>query len=183
MTGIAPRRAGFTLFEMLLATGLIALVVSLVLSDGGAAADARLDLAAQRVAEALRIARTEAMRSEKFLRVTVNVSGGLTVHELDAQSTPPQLVQLARNPVSRQEIDFDLTNDVMTRGVRVSAVGFDFLVAGTKSVVDFGPSGMPMYLDTNGNHRVMNSGSVTLDFEGRQRVVAVLTQTGRVTIQ
>ncbi|MEE9254538.1 MAG: GspH/FimT family pseudopilin, partial [Pseudomonadales bacterium] len=107
MMRIALRQPGFTLFEMLLATGLLALVATYALVDHGATADARLDLAAQRVALALRSARTEAVRTETFLRFEGSTSGQMTVHELDAQATPPQLVQLSRDPVSRQQMDFN----------------------------------------------------------------------------
>lgn len=174
---------GFTLLEVLLAVTVIAAIVGTLLMDPAVSADSRLDLAAERVAQTLRFARTEAVRTGNYLRFTGSTSGRITVHELDASLTPPQTQQLARHPVTRQPIDFNLVDESLTQGVAPTIVAFDFEVTGSRSVVDFGPSGMPKYVDGGGSHRAMTSGGLTLAFENRMRVVVLHAQTGRVTIQ
>ena len=175
--------AGFTLVEVLLSVLVISVIVGTLVLDPAISADSRLNLAADRVAEALRFARTEAVRTGSYFRVTGSTSGRITVHALDAAQTPPQTEQLARHPITHQLIDFNLIDETLTQGVAPTGVSFDFEVTGSRSVVDFGPSGMPKYVDTGGSHRALTSGTVTLAFQGRQRLVLLDAQTGRVTIQ
>lgn len=175
--------AGFTLVEMLLVVLVMSVIAGMLLLDPAISTDSRLDLGAERVAQALRFARTEAVRTQSYFRVTGSTSGRITVHALNASQTPPQTQQLARHPVTRQPIDFNLIDEALTQGVVPTGVSFDFEVIGSRSVVDFGPSGMPKYVDSGGTHRALTAGTVTLEFGGRQRLVLLDAQTGRVTIQ
>ncbi|MEJ2131711.1 MAG: GspH/FimT family pseudopilin [Gammaproteobacteria bacterium] len=177
------KSAGFTLLEMLLTVVVIAILVGILVLDPKVSSDARLKLAAERVAEALRFAHTEAIRTESYFRLTASTSGQITVHALDQSKKPPKLGELARHPVTRQPMDFNLIDETLTQGVAPTTVDFDYEVVGSQNVVDFGPTGMPKFIDAGGAHRALTAGSVVLTFAGRQRVVSIEAQTGRVTIQ
>lgn len=177
------REPGFTLFELLLAVGIVgALALALVMGVTASSEQRRLEVAAEEVAGALRFARDEARRAgaPHGVRITASESR-IRVYELDTSGTPPVEQYTVYHPVHRQLYDVRLSEAPFTSGVEVQSSDFRFGGDPTpKESVAFRATGSaisPEDLD------LQDSGNVVLTHGGRVRTLSVAPRTGRVTIQ
>ncbi len=144
---------------------------------------ARLDLAAEEVASALRFARSEAVRTGKPHGVIGSTAAqSLRVYWLDESGAFPTPTYTVRHPLDKKLYDLQFASDPLLAGVTLSAVTFTFEgMFGTSNYVGFNPTGLPKYNDS-GIPRMLASGEIRVSCAGDERVVRVQPETGRVSI-
>lgn len=147
----------------------------------------KVETAAIRVAEAVRFARRESMRTGQAWGITVDRnSQTVQVRRFDTSVDPASPLETFYHPVRRQPVDFDFDTLAPTRGVRVLNSGdpFHFRGFGTSQTLLFDARGTPVWTNNAGAATyALRSGRIRLGQGGVERTVAVAPYVGRVTIQ
>ena len=160
---------GYTLIEVVLVALVLGVLASVALPslsepDGRQ----RLELAAQEIADALRFARDESVRTSGVLGVRVDrVAGRLTVFTPDLDALPIVPSATLDHPLRRQPWDLVLSASRWTAGVKVSnATGpFDLVGLTPQPAVYFDVRGHPFGLDpaTGTRFRLAPSTAIALE--------------------
>lgn len=174
---------GYTLLELVVVVGLITVLAAVALPSGRPAASAQLDLAASWVADTIRFARAEALRTHTpvYVEVDPNTDRLLIAAANLAGSTAAAGTPL-RHPLTQQPLDVLLRNAPATAGIDVTAAPFDYPSGGRRVNVVFDARGLPFFRASGASQR-MTLGEITLVRGTEQRVVRVWRTNGRVTIQ
>ncbi len=185
------RRGGFTLTEMLVVVALLAIFAGAALPVATPSAENRLDAGAVTVANALRYARTEAIRSASVYGVDFSIDAAFGTRRVRVfrsdGGAPPGPVYDVRHPLDKRLYDIQLNTGPGTSGVTVSAAIFYYTNGGitvNKEWIAFGASGTPAYYPDASYAAYSLAPSisaVTLAYNGRTRQVLVDPLTGRVT--
>lgn len=177
-----PRTRGLTLAELLVTLAVLSIIAMVTLPALSFDQSRRLDAAALRTGQALRHARSEAMRSGAPVLV-------------DAESSPGQLLLLRRDctpsgsppavldPLSRQPYAENIAGSTHAGGVTLSA---RFLAGGTPYAgLVFDASGAAVRacsVAAGINRGAPEAGtSIELAYEGRTRSIAIDPPTGRIS--
>ncbi|MDJ0739694.1 MAG: GspH/FimT family pseudopilin [Gammaproteobacteria bacterium] len=182
---------GISLVELSLVVAILGVIAVIVLPNYAATGEQQLELASHRVADALRFARSEAIRSGALRGVLVDTADDqalgrdITVFEPDLATAPFGLSTLLRDPLSRQPYDAWLGGSVgggivgFADGVKPFA--FDG-VSGNQSYVFFDADGFPRWVDNGVLYR-MTDGAVRLAAGHASATVVVDPADGTVRIQ
>ena len=184
----STRRDGYTLVEVLIVAlilGLFASVALPVLTTPDA--PQKLDRAGMEIAEALRFARDESMRTGRVLGVLVDPSAErLTVFAPKLDTLPVVPEATLDHPLRRQPWDLLLTTNRWTRGVEITnAAGpFDYVGLAAQSEVYFDASGQPFGLDvaTGTRHRPIFSTTIALRHGDATSQIEIHPIHGRVRV-
>lgn len=184
------REAGISLIEISLVVAILGISALTVIPNFSASDPQRLSLAANRVAEALRFARNESIRTGQAHGVLLdadNSSAGrdISVYKLNPAAGPKDLTYLLYHPVSRQPYDLSMDEASPAAGVTLSSAGKPFHfdgVSGPRSYLHFDPAGRPVRV-TSGSTSRMTGGDVQLTYGGQTQTVSVSPVTGRVQLQ
>ena len=184
---MARRIQGYTTTEILVVIIIIGVIAVAIRPQFGASDSAKVDYAATKVAEAIRYARSEAMRSGDTWGATISqTSQNVRVRRYDTTQDPVDPVETFYHPVEKQLLDFDFDDEATTLGVLVTNAqdAFDYPGAGRRKTVLFDEQGTPIWIMAAGTTTLpLLSGSVELTLGGYQRKVLVASVTGRVSIQ
>ena len=179
---------GFTLVELVLVVALIALVSKIALSDTAPSAQNRVDAAAMEVAQALRFAQQEAIRTGAA-RVAILDPGSshVRVFQLDMTAVPPveDTARPVAYPVSRQQAyDVPLLSLPATAGVKIASAAFTFADGSSATQVAFDATGAPANIrgPKPSDAKALSSGAVSVTLSNARRAVYVDAITGRVTL-
>lgn len=182
--GCKPRSAavtnqGFSLLEMIIVVLILSIIAAIVLPNLSTTAPLKLDAAARQVAEAVRFARAEAIRTKIPHGINIDVTNDrLRVYSLPV-ATP---VYDVYHPLDKQLYDIQLNTDPIVAGVNLVSASFSFVGSFSSSIyLGFNAEGNPKY--TSGSDYMLTSGTITLSYQGQQRLIAIAPVTGRVTIQ
>ena len=178
------RSRGFTVTELLVVVIIVAILAVVAVPSIRSSDPHKLDYAATRVADAIRIARAEAIRTGDVWGARVNQNNQrVRVRRYDRSNGDP--FETLYHPVDRQPLDFDFDTFPMTAGVRVTNAtdAFDYPGLGDRKQVLFDGQGVPFWVESGGQVYRLGSGSVELSLDGQQRFVQVEPITGRVTVQ
>lgn len=181
------RQTGLSLLELTAVIAILGVIALVVTPDFSSTAPARLELAADQVAHALRFARSESIRSGEHHGVTIDqVTQGIMVVKWNLTTDPVSVAAILYHPLSRQPYDLKADELSLVHGVAISNASDAFLYAdvGLRRSLIFDPQGVPLWiLGSDGSRHLLQSGTVTLS-AGQSRInVAVAPLTGRVTIQ
>lgn len=179
----AKQATGYTLVELLLVVGLLALVAAIAVPAFDTPDEASLDRAAAEVAAALRFAQAEAQRTGSAYGVIGNVgTSTLRVYRLDDSVNPPVVVYDVYDPFTKQPYSLSLAKT--TAGMTLASAHFEYESIGAPlNFVGFaGETGAPKYNDS-GTLRMLESGYFRIELDGLVRIVNVAPITGRVTAQ
>jgi hypothetical protein len=142
----------------------------------------RLDLAAAWIAEAVRFARAEAVRTGApvYLEINRNTER-LLVAGADLSGPTAMPGQTLRDPVTKQPLDLVLSDAAPTAGIDITDRPFDYPSGGRQDFVVFGAQGLPFHKASDSFQR-MTLGEIVLARGGQERTVRLAATTGRVTI-
>ncbi len=182
----AMRSRGFTITELLVVVIILAVIATVAVPNLRSTDNNKLDLAATKVAEAIRLARSESMRTGDVYGITISqTSQQVRVRRYDLSTDPVSAVETLYHPVAKQPLDFDFDNFAPTNGVRITNTQDIFSYTGTsrRRTVLFDRQGVPIWIIAGGpTTHALDTGIIELSLDGRQQTVEVAAYTGRVTI-
>lgn len=178
---------GFSVTETLIVITLLGIAAVVAIPSLSPIDEPRLDLAASEIANALRFARSEALRTGQVHGVDIDEqTEQVTVSKTDLGTVPVSPEYVLYHPVKKQLWDFNVNTDSATAGVEITNTTdvFDYMGTGRFPTVLFNGLGTPLWIDTGSStiHQLAD-GEVTLEYRGLVRSVRVAPITGRVTIQ
>ena len=180
-------QAGFSLLELSIVVLILGIMAIVVIPDSAPTNQQKLDLAANQIAQALRFAHSEALRTGLHHGVTISqVTQTITVKKWDMTTDPVSTELIPYHPVNKQSFVFDADTMSLAPGVSIinSSDIFNYLTIGRRRSLIFDPKGVPAWVlgSDDSVYRLLDA--VIQLSDGRdQRNVAVAPLTGRVTVQ
>lgn len=173
---------GYTLLELVVVVGIISVLAAVALPSMRPADGERLDQAAAWIADTVRFARAEAMRTgvPVYLEIDRNTER-LLVAAADLSGPTAIPGQTLRDPMTKQPLDLILSDATPTAGVDITAEPFDYPSGGAQASVVFDAQGLPFRKSADSVQRMI-LGEISLARGGQERTVRVAATTGRVTI-
>jgi prepilin-type N-terminal cleavage/methylation domain-containing protein len=180
------RCQGVTITELLVVVIILGILAAVAAPGLRSADPAKLDLAATQIAEAIRFARSEAMRTGSVHGVLVDAAqDSVLVEKTDLTQQPVVTEAILYHPLTRQSYVFDLDDRAATSAIDIPAPDpFDYFGLGRRSRVLFDANGVPVFMrPIAGETYHLTDGQVILSDGVGQRIVRVDSYTGRVSIQ
>lgn len=158
-----------------------------VIPDSSPTSQQKLDLVANQIAQALRFARAESLRTGEHHGLTISqVTQTITVQKWDMTTDPVSTELLPYHPVDKQAFVYDADGLSLAPGVSItnSSDIFNYLTIGRRRSLIFDPQGVPMWMlgSDDSIYRLLD-GIVQLSNGQNQRSISVAPLTGRVTVQ
>jgi len=180
-------QAGFSLLELSIVVLILGIMAIVVIPDSAPSNQQKLDLAANQIAQALRFAHSEALRTGEHHGVTISqVTQTITVKKWNMTTDPVSTELVPYHPVGKQTFVFDADSISLAPGVSItnSSDIFNYTTVGRRRSLIFDPRGVPVWVQGSDDsvHRLLD-GVVQLSDGRDQRDVAVAPLTGRVTVQ
>ncbi|MGB5275689.1 MAG: GspH/FimT family pseudopilin [Gammaproteobacteria bacterium] len=180
------RQRGYSLPELLAVVIILGITAAVVVPDISTTNPNTLDLAAEQVAQAIRYARSESLRTGEIHGVEISQNTQRVVaYKADLTTTPVSIADILYHPVSKQKLDYDVDTGPMTDGVSITNTQDPFLYAtGRRNNLLFDHTGVPIWIvNSTGTTYILQDGMVQLSDGGDNRSVRVAQITGRVTVQ
>jgi type II secretion system protein H len=176
------RERGYSLPELLAVVIILGVAAAVAIPDISTTNPNKLDLAAEELAQAMRYARSEALRTGEPRGFRQQSSTKrIRVFRPDTSATPWALVYDIYHPVSKQLYDIDLDTHPF---VQVDSLSHNRVYRGTcnkPGSIYFDSSGIPRCVDPE--TVLLEQFDVTLTLGNHTRVVTLNGITGRVTVQ
>ena len=177
------RQAGFSLLELLIVITILGITAAILAPNISTTNTNNIELAASEVAQAIRFARSEAIRTGKSHGVHADTSTQLLrVYELKDVSgtlTPDYSV---RHPINKKLYQLSFDQDRSLVGMQLFSVAFKFDgLATVRSTLDFDGTGTPKY-NNSGTIILLETATVVISDGSLQKNVSVAPMTGRVSV-
>lgn len=181
------KQAGFSLLELSIVVLVLGIMAIVVIPDSSPTNQQKLDLAANQIAQALRFAHSEALRTGEHHGVTISqVTQTITVKKWDMTTDPVSTELVPYHPVDKQSFVFDADTMSLAPGVSItnSSDIFNYVTIGRRRSLIFDPEGVPVWVlgSDDSIYRLLDAVIELSDGRDR-RDVAVAPLTGRVTVQ
>lgn len=170
---------GFSLLEMTIVVLILSIIAAIARPNLSSTDPIKLDTAAKEVAEAIRFARAEAIRTKISRGIHADANNErIRVYSLPGLSPVYDIY----HPIDKKLYDIQLKTDAFVAGVDLVSASFSFVGPFTSPTnLGFNSEGNPKYTFINDN--MLTSGAITLSYQGQQRIISIAPMTGRVTIQ
>jgi len=173
---------GMSLLELTIVVAILGVLVLVLFPRFPSADPARLDLAAEIQADAMRYARTEAMRREEPVGFRQqNAQKRVRVFNLDTTTSPWTVVYDLYHPIHKQLWDISLDDHPFAEADGVSTSKFFRGTCNTPSNIYFDAHGIARCADPE--TIPLERYDVTLTLENHTRTVSLDGYSGKVTIQ
>lgn len=181
------KQAAFSLLELSIVVLIIGIMAIVVIPDSSPTSQQKLDLVASQIAQALRFAHSEALRTGQHYGVTISqVTQRITVKKWDMTTDPVSTELVPYHPVGKQSFEFDADGLTLAPGISISNGSDIFLYnsIGRQRSLIFDPRGIPVWvLGSDDSVYRLIEGIVKLSNGQNRRDITVAPLTGRVTIQ
>lgn len=184
-------QAAYTLLEITIIVLILGILAAIVVPNFSASNPKKLDLVAYNVAEALRYARSEALRSGEIHGVLIDTNNSdsqakdISVFIPDLSGNPFGILQILNHPLNKQAYDFFLEKIPLAGGVKFasSTEPFSFAgISGTRKYLFFNKNGVPVWLENSVLSR-FTGGDIQLQYSDLTRTISIQPVTGKVTVQ
>jgi len=180
-------QAGFSLLEISIVVLILGIMAIVVIPDSAPGNQQKLDLAASQIAQALRFAHREALRTGEHHGVTISqVTQTITVKKWDMTTDPVSTELIPYHPVNKQSFVFDADTMSLAPGVSIinSSDIFNYISIGRRRSLIFDPQGVPVWVlgSDDSVYRLLD-GIVQLSDGQNRRDIAVAPLTGRVMVK
>jgi Tfp pilus assembly protein FimT len=171
---------GITYIEVISVVVILGILAAVAIPNLSSVDHKKLDLAAEEVAQAIRFARIESIRTAVSHGVIFNTSSdNAKVYRL-LSVLPTYDVY---HPVSKKIFILNLRTDAATAGVELQSYGIYYGGSGINNpYLGFSTDGNPKF-SFFGTDYMLDSATVTLSYAGQTRVIKVAPMTGRVIVQ
>jgi prepilin-type N-terminal cleavage/methylation domain-containing protein len=179
-------QSGYSLPELLAVVIILGITAAVAIPDISTTDPSTLDLAAEEVAQAIRFARSEALRTGEIHGVQISQNTQRVVaYKADLTTTPVSMASILYHPVSKQKFDYDVDTGPMTDGVSITNTQDPFLYAtGRRKNLLFDITGVPIWIvNSTASTYILQDGMIQLGYGSHSRAVRVAQITGRVTVQ
>ncbi len=174
--------SGFSLVEIMLALTILSIAAFVAFPSKAPTRPYKLDLAASQFADAIRHARTEALRMANPYGVYVESGQSrLRVFRGDVGTLPPTPIFDVVHPVSKRLYEIDLKTETGTQGVAVSTTATWSGACALPQILGFDAAGIPRC--GSSWNVLLETSQIALSHAGHIRLIIVDGETGRVTIQ
>ena len=173
---------GFSLLELLIVISILGIAAAVVVPDISTTNTTKLDLAAEEIAEAMRFARSEAIRTGQP-RGFRQQSGAkrIRVFRPDTAVSPWARIYDIYHPVTKKLYDIELDSHPFARVDNVSRTPTFLGTCNASGNIYFDSSGIPRCNDPE--TVLLEQFDVTLSLGNHTRIVTLSGITGRVTVQ
>jgi type II secretory pathway pseudopilin PulG len=184
----ARRSRGVSLLEALIFVAVVGLVAVVALPNFTSSSAGQVELAASEIAEALRFARAESMRTGDVFGVTVDKdTERLIVFKVKMNPLPVAPEFTIYHPIRKQLWDVSFGSNLSTRSVDVANASgpFEYVGLAAQPTVLFNARGRPFGVDTASGqtYRLANSTAVSLTSAGNDAALLRLDpMNGRVVV-
>jgi prepilin-type N-terminal cleavage/methylation domain-containing protein len=176
---------GISLVELLIVVGILGIAAVVAVPNFSSTDSYRLELAAAEVAEAIRYARSEAIRTGEVTYLDISrVTHQIIIGKADMAASPVAIESVLIHPVSKKDYDFNLSELPGASGVKITSTDDVFLydTVGRRSSLLFDATGTPKWIAGGTSYR-LSSAEIRLGYADQEKIVRVAPVTGRVTIQ
>ena len=174
---------GFSFVEMLIVVMIVSVLAFLALPSTRPGEISRLEQASNEVVQAIRYARSEAMRSGEPHGIYVDATlQRLRVYHLDVSVTPPVPQFTVRNPMDKKFYDLRFDSDPVVSAATIDVVAIAYTDLGPSSLLSFTAQGTPFFTDGIRPYMLSN-GNIGLSLGDHYRVISVTPYSGRVSVQ
>ena len=177
------RQAGFSLFELLIVLTILGIIAAALAPGISTTNTKKIELAASEVAQAIRFARSEAIRTGKGHGIHASTSTQqLRVYVLKDILSIKVPDYSVRHPIDKKLFHLSFDQDRSLMGMQLSSVTFTFV--GFAIAVDylgFDGTGLPKY-NNAGTIHMLETATVVISDGDLQKTVSVAPITGRVTV-
>lgn len=183
---MSPFQCGYTLTELIIVVTILGIIAAIAV-PAFSNSDGRLELAAAEVADAIRFARSETLRTGEAHGLTVShITQQITVKKYDLSTAPISTLYTLTHPINKQPYDFNVSTKSTTRGVTISNIHdvFNYAGLGSRRSLVFDANGTPKWIVGSGpTTHLLSDGNIELSYGSQKRVVSLAPITGRVTVQ
>ena len=185
----SKNQQGLSFIELMIALLVLAIIAAVALPGLSSNDYAKLDVAASEVAEAIRFARLESIRTASPYGVNVDDGNDrVRVYSLVYKEifsfpiwTPTYDVY---HPVDKKLYTLNLKTDIKTSGVDLQSYSILYTDSGTnQAYLGFNSNGNPKKSVGNTDYLLDGTATITLAYSGQTRIISVAPITGRVTVQ
>lgn len=174
------KNRGYTLFELTLVISILGIIAIAMIPNLSSGNIIKLDLAAEEIANAIRFAKAESIRTGTPHGIETNAFSERVRVYRNLGLFP---IYDVRHPIDKKLYDIQLNSDSRTKGVDLfsSNYNFDGMINNPFSMT-FTKEGIPATI-LFGKNFMLTNGSITLNYKNDQRVISIAAMTGRVSIQ
>jgi prepilin-type N-terminal cleavage/methylation domain-containing protein len=181
------QQAGFSLLEISVVVLILGIMAIVVIPDSAPSSQQKLDRAANQIAQALRFAQNEALRTGQHHGATISqVTQTITVIKWDLTTAPVSTELVPYHPVNKQSFVFDADTMSLAPGVSIinSSDIFNYLTIGRQRSLIFDARGVPVWVlgSDDSVYRLLDA-VIQLSDGRAQRDISIAPLTGRVTVQ
>lgn len=179
----AREQRGYSLTELIIVISILGVVAAIAIPGLSSDDTGKLELASAEVADAVRFAHSEAMRTGEPHGIHAQQSNQrIRAYRLDTSVNPFVINYDLYDPLTKQL--YDLNFGTGTTDVTVSSVYFKFKGSffPTSYLGFSGGTGLPKFNDS-GTVRMLETAFIRLGHDGHTMTISISPMTGRVTVQ
>lgn len=179
---------GFTLLELMIVVFILSVTAVVAIPNLSTTDSYKLDKAGSELADAIRFARAEAIRTGSphgvwYFSSASTISVYRVVYYTILGFPIPTPTYDIRHPVDKKLYNLDYSNNGNQAPVELRSVALQYGGNDTnREYIAFGPSGTPRYL-SGSTYQMLDNANIVLAYGGQIRTVNVSPMTGRVTVQ
>lgn len=183
-------QSGLSLIELTITISILGIIALVAIPNLTVTDPVKLDLAANKVADAIRFARSESIRTGQVHGVLIDhndmdsTGKDIIVYQADLASSPFAVQQILRHPLSKQLYDISISENTLTANITITNNSnvFNFDTVGLTKHTHFNAEGRPVYYQDAVPYRNL-SGKITVGNGTEERIISLNSITGRVFVQ